>query len=84
MNQVPNHSPDDHEARAKTRFFILAGLRFSGALLVMFGILVFSDRIDFIPRDGRMMLGLILFFAGMVEALWIPQTLAHKWRSPDR
>lgn len=84
MSDTPPLPDAGLEEKAKPRFFILISTRIIGALLAMLGILVFADRINFIPQDGRMMLGLIFFFAGLIAALWIPQSLAHKWRSPDQ
>lgn len=76
-------TPEENEARAMGRHAILTLLRITGALLVMFGIIIYSKRLDFIPDSSAVVLGLLCIAAGLVEMFWIPITLAHRWRTPD-
>ena len=76
-------SPDAREQQAKARFFMLIMLRFTGALLVIFGLLILGGRIEAVAYDSRKLIGSIVVMAGLVEALWIPIALERSWKSPD-
>ena len=70
-------SPED--SRARTRFLIISLLRLMGALMVMFGIVIASERIASLPPA----LGYALIAAGFLDLLLVPRLLARRWRSPD-
>ena len=76
-------SPQDREKQAKARFFMLIMLRITGAILVVFGLLIVNGRIVAIAPDSRTLIGGIIVMAGLVEALWIPIALARSWKTPD-
>ncbi len=76
-------SPDEREKQAKARFFMLMMLRFTGALIAVFGLLILGGRIEAIAPDSRTLIGSITVLAGLVEALWIPIALARSWKAPD-
>lgn len=71
-------TPEQLEARARTRFFILTLLRISGAALMMFGVLVTSGRFTSIPPAA----GYILVAVGFLDFLLMPRLLARRWRTP--
>ena len=75
--------PQDREKQAKARFFMLIMLRITGAILVVFGLLIVNGRIAEIAPDSRTLIGGIIVMAGLVEALWIPIALARSWKTPD-
>lgn len=79
-DQIP---PDPKEQQAKARFFMLMVLRFTGALLVIFGLMILGGRVEAIAPDSRTLIGSIVVLAGLVEALWIPIALARSWKAPD-
>jgi len=62
---------------ARSRFFILQLLRFSGVALVMLGLLILYGRIDLPEIAGY---GLLL--AGLADSLLLPRLLARGWKSP--
>lgn len=72
------------ERQAKRRFFLLMGLRLTGALLAAFGLLIMAGRVDSIHQESQMMIGSCLFLAGLVEALWIPIVVARMWKASNK
>ena len=69
--QGPAHDP------AKARFYAIATQRLLGALLVVLGMLVLSERLDWTRPVGFALLagGLFAFFV-------LPIWLARKYRTP--
>jgi len=70
--------PQLTEDAAKKRFFLISMTRLSGAILVMLGILVVNQNIDW-PT----MVGYVLIVVGLVDMFYLPLVLARRWRSPD-
>lgn len=62
---------------AKKRFMAIQLMRFMGAGLVIFGLLVINGNID-LPR----ILGFVLVMIGIIDALFMPSILARRWKSP--
>lgn len=62
---------------ARRRFFVIALIRLSGALMVTIGMLTVSDVIA-IPR----MLGYVLIVIGLIDLFVFPQILVRRWRTP--
>ena len=62
---------------AKKRFMAIQLMRFMGAALVIFGLLVINGNID-LPR----VLGFVLVLIGIVDALVMPSILVRRWKSP--
>ena len=62
---------------AKPRFIAIQALRWSGAAMVMFGLLIVYGRID-LPEAA----GYALTVVGLIDALIMPTVLARRWRSP--
>lgn len=80
---VETPPPDAKERQAKTRFFILILLRFTGAFLVVLGLMIMGGKVESIAVDSRNLIGGFIMLAGLVEALWIPIALARFWKSSD-
>lgn len=64
---------------ARTRFFAIQGLRWSGLALVMLGLLAVNRRID-LPDIA----GYALFAIGLAAALVMPSLLARRWKTPKQ
>lgn len=64
------------EEQAKTRFFILTGLRFSGVAIAFLGIAVVMKRLVE-PAD---IIGTALIALGAFEVLVLPTLLLRNWR----
>ena len=62
---------------AKARFLAIGLIRFSGALLVLVGLLITERRID-LPWA----LGVVLTLVGFFDVFVMPKVLARRWRSP--
>lgn len=64
---------------AKTRFFAIQTIRFTGVALVMIGLLVVNRKLDAPVEAGY---GLFLF--GLFDTLFMPSILARRWKSPPQ
>jgi drug/metabolite transporter (DMT)-like permease len=73
-------TPDETEARAKSRFFILATLRLFGALLMVAGFVLVGARQDFIGPDADRIVGVILVLVGAFDFAVAPTLLARHWK----
>ncbi len=62
---------------AKARFFALQAMRWVGAALAVFGLLIITRKVD-LPKEA----GYVLFLIGLVDALIMPSVLARRWKSP--
>lgn len=62
---------------AKARFFALALIRLSGALMVLFGLLITERRVE-LPW----ILGVVLTVFGFFDVFVMPNLLARRWRTP--
>jgi hypothetical protein len=64
---------------ARPRLMIIQAMRWTGLVLVVFGLLVITGRagIDF-PREAAY----VLVVVGLIDALIMPTVLARRWRSP--
>lgn len=64
---------------AKGRFYFIAFHRMLGAVLVVLGLLVIEDRIEWPPKVGYALLVL-----GLVDVFVAPLVLARLWRTPPQ
>ena len=71
MTDTPGKDP------AKARFFALGLIRLSGALMVLFGLLITERRVD-LPW----ILGVVLTVFGFFDVFVMPKLLARRWRTP--
>ncbi|HET9630628.1 MAG TPA: hypothetical protein VFP14_14220 [Novosphingobium sp.] len=62
---------------AKARFFAIGLIRLSGALMVLFGLLITERRVD-LPW----ILGVMLTVFGFFDVFVMPKLLARRWRTP--
>ncbi|MDG2002531.1 MAG: hypothetical protein P8J20_04300 [Novosphingobium sp.] len=62
---------------AKSRFFMLQALRWSGLAMVLVGLLVLNGKIDLPDIFGG-----ALVVVGLLDALIMPTILARRWKSP--
>jgi membrane protein YdbS with pleckstrin-like domain len=72
---APPERPVKDPARA--RFFAIALVRLSGAVMVLLGLLITERRLD-LPWA----LGVVLTVAGFFDVFVMPKILARRWRSP--
>lgn len=62
---------------ARTRFFILQAIRWSGVALVVIGLMIVQRRID-LPEEA----GYALLLFGVIDTLFVPILLIRRWKSP--
>jgi hypothetical protein len=63
---------------ACNRHFAIALLRLSGALLVMFGMVIAAGKFQSIPPAA----GIVMIVVGSLDFALVPVMLARRWRSP--
>lgn len=63
---------------ARSRFILIAAIRWSGALMAIFGLAIVERKID-LPLAA----GYVLFVVGLVDALIVPAVLRRRWKSPQ-
>jgi hypothetical protein len=63
---------------AKSRFIVLAAIRWSGALMAIFGLAIIERKID-LPLEA----GYVVFIVGLVDALIVPAVLRRRWKAPQ-
>jgi drug/metabolite transporter (DMT)-like permease len=73
-------TPDEAEARAKSRFYILATLRLFGALMMVGGFVLVGGRQDYIGPDADRIIGVILVLVGAFDFAVAPTLLARHWK----
>lgn len=67
---------------AKARYLVLMVLRFTAALMVMFGVvLAFGDR-DWVDPAIARPLGYVLIVTGVIDLTVVVPMLVRRWRSP--
>ena len=71
--------PPDDEARA--RWTIIQATRVLGFALVILGILMTRDVVNFAGEANRLV-GYMLIVIGLIDGFLMPQVLARRWRSP--
>lgn len=63
---------------ARKRFLAITLLRLSGALLVMFGLVIAAGRFESLPR----LAGIVMVIVGAIDFALVPVLLARRWRTP--
>lgn len=71
-------TPDEKEAQARIRYFVMTFARIAGAALVMFGIVITAGRFEGVPVAA----GYVMVVAGLIDIAVVPRMLARKWRTP--
>jgi drug/metabolite transporter (DMT)-like permease len=77
-------TPDEIEARAKTRFFLLGFLRLFGALLMMAGFVLVTGKWEIAGPDVDRYIGIALVLFGSFDFAVAPMLLARSWKRGDR
>lgn len=71
--QIPPGTPDP----AMGRFYVLSALRFTGAALVILGLMTINHVVDLPEAFGWVFIPL-----GLAEFFVLPKVLARRWRTP--
>lgn len=75
MNNRPSIKPPSDAA--KSRFFVIQLVRWTGLAIFMVGLLIALGRID-LPAP----VGYVLIAIGLVDALILPTMLTRRWKTP--
>lgn len=71
-------TPEQAEARARTRYFVMVLARLTGAALAVFGLVVTAGRFEGVPP----LVGYVLLLIGLIDIALVPRLLARRWRTP--
>lgn len=71
-------TPEQAEARARTRYFVMVLARLKGVAIAIFGLLVFAGRFEGVPP----LAGYVLVLVGLIDIALVPRLLARRWRTP--
>jgi len=71
-------TPEQKDAQARNRYFVMVFSRLLGASLTVFGMVVLAGRFETLPPA----FGLVLTLTGLMEMALVPRMLARKWRTP--
>lgn len=77
-------TPDEIEARAKTRFFVLSSLRAFGALLMIAGFVLVVGKWSIAGPDVDRIIGVVFVLVGAFDFAIAPMLLARSWKRSDR
>jgi drug/metabolite transporter (DMT)-like permease len=77
-------TPDEIEARAKTRFFLLGFLRLFGALLMMAGFVLVMGKWALAGPDTDRIIGVVFVLVGAFDFAVAPMLLARSWKRNDQ
>ena len=77
-------TPDEIEARAKARFFLLGSLRLFGALLMIAGFVLVMGKWEIAGPDVDRYIGIAFVLAGAFDFALAPMLLARSWKRNDR
>jgi uncharacterized protein YjeT (DUF2065 family) len=74
MSGAPERDP------AAARFAVLQMVRLSGAVLALFGVLIISGKVAWLPKLPEAA-GYVLVAAGLVDFFVAPMLIARRWKS---
>lgn len=72
------------ESAARQRYFAINLFRLSGIAIVMFGFLIMMQRFGWVQGNKAKMMGAIIAFVGLFQALLVPRLLISAWRTPPK
>ena len=67
---------------ARARFFAIGLFRLSGALILLFGMLIMLQRFDWVQGGKAKWMGLIISCVGFVQFIIVPRLLLRAWATP--
>lgn len=86
MSDIPTDSIDPdaarREAAARQRFFAISLFRLTGAVILMFGIVISLQRFSWVQGDKAKWMGLIVSILGFFQFIVVPRLLARAWATP--
>lgn len=78
-------TPDEREAQARNRYFVLAALRLFGAVMIMAGFVLVMGKWELAGADVDRILGVVFVLVGAFDFAVAPLLLARSWkRENDR
>ena len=70
------------EALAKQRFYMIGLFRLSGALILIFGLLIGREWFGWVQGDKARWMGVIVALVGLVQFSLVPRLLARAFATP--
>lgn len=83
---LPPAEPDAaaREKAARARFFALGLFRLSGALILVFGLAIATEKFGWVSGQKARIMGVIVATAGFIQMVLVPRLLARAWVTPPR
>jgi len=69
-------------ALARQRFFMIGLFRLSGALIVLFGMLIGREWFGWVQGDRARWMGVIVALVGLFQFIIVPRLLARAFATP--
>lgn len=76
----PPPPPVDPEKVARQRFFAMGLFRLSGAVIVMFGLLILMQRFSWVQGGKAKAMGMIFVVVGLFQYMIVPRLLLSLFR----
>ena len=73
-------TPEEKDAQARNRYFVMTAARISGAALALFGMVITAGKIAGVPPVA----GYVVLLIGLADILILPRMLARRWRTPPQ
>lgn len=70
----------DDDSRARTRYFILAGVRIAGVAGAILGLILLARAPTLPPK----ILGVAIVMSALLMIATVPRSLARRWRTPPQ
>lgn len=70
------------ENAARVRFFAVGLFRLSGALILVFGLAIATQRFGWVQGQKAKVMGVIVATVGFIQMMLIPRMLLRAWRTP--
>lgn len=68
----------DEDARARTRYFMMIGVRIAGVAGAILGLMLLARATD-LPTK---ILGFVIVLSALLMIATVPRALARRWRTP--
>ncbi len=70
----------DEDARARGRYFMMAGARIAGVAGAILGLVLVARATTLAPK----LLGTAIVLSALLMIAIVPRALAHRWRTPPQ
>ncbi len=73
-------TPEQREAQARNRYYVLATLRLFGALMIMAGFVLAMGKWELAGAETDRIIGIVFVLVGAFDFAVAPMLLARSWK----